>query len=114
MLRDFYLYMQQIGRYRDLVLQSNYVDIGDGEGFSNLTMCSEGLEGLADDLVGRIHVSWGAGYRRVDIHTLPNELMTKHLQVVGFPISKAQRKKFERYLPSEISINWIEKEKTKQ
>jgi len=110
MLKDFYLYLQQIGKHRDLVLQSDYVDRGDGEGFTNFAMCSSGLEGLAEDLIFRIQINWGRDYiGKVNIHSSPNELMTKHLHVVGFPISKSQRRKFEGYLPKGISVNWVEK-----
>jgi len=108
MLKNFYLYLQQIGEHRDLVLQTDHDE------FTNFTMCSSGLEGLAEDLVCRINVNWGASYTgKVDIYSHPSELMTKHLQVVGFPISELDRKKFERFLPKRISVNWVEEIKTK-
>jgi len=107
MLKYFYLYLQQIGKHRDLVLQTDHDE------FTNFTSSSLGLEGLARDLVSSIRVNLGNSYSgKVDIYSHPNELMTKHLQVVGFPISKPDRKRFERYLPKGICVNWVEQEKT--
>jgi len=106
MLRNFYLYLERIGKHTEPVLQTDHDE------FTNFGICSSGLEGLAEDLVSSIHVNWGAGYSgKVDVHNFAVGLIASYFTT--FPLSKPQRRKFEKYLPKEISVNWIEEIKTK-
>jgi hypothetical protein len=90
------------------IIQTNH------EQFSSSTMSSLGLEGLADNLICSLNVSFGREFKgKIDISSSVPIRLQKYSPGVYNDFPQSSRIKFEQYLPERIKINWVEENKLK-